>query len=50
MNKIRTRVEEYELEPRVSRALETFLETTSKNQDNVDYHRYYPRINLNMLN
>ncbi|QXL48728.1 ISL3 family transposase [Ligilactobacillus salivarius] len=47
MNKIRIRVmKEYGAGTHEYRALKRFWKLLLKNQDNVDYHRYYPRINF----
>nr|WP_240806351.1 transposase [Streptomyces tibetensis] len=47
MNKIRIRVmKEYGAGTHEYRALKHFWKLLLKNQDNVDYHRYYPRINF----
>ncbi|MSE24805.1 ISL3 family transposase, partial [Lactobacillus curvatus] len=47
MNKIRIRVmKEYGAGTHEYRALKRFWKLLLKNQDDVDYHRYYPRINF----
>ncbi|WP_459446334.1 ISL3 family transposase [Ligilactobacillus salivarius] len=47
MNKIRIRVmKEYGTGTHEYRALKRFWKLLLKNQDDVDYHRYYPRINF----
>lgn len=47
MNKIRIRVmKEYGMGTHEYRALKRFWKLLLKNQDDVDYHRYYPRINF----
>ncbi|MGN8885701.1 transposase, partial [Ligilactobacillus salivarius] len=47
MNKIRIRVmKEYRAGTHEYGALKRFWKLLLKNQDNVDYHRYYPRINF----
>ena len=47
MNKIRIRVmKEYGAGTHEYRALKRFRKLLLKNQDDVDYHRYYPRINF----